>query len=167
MHLALVVLSIYTMAALIAAIDGQAVKQRLDGIVSERLSGGVLTGMGVLFLLRVVAVVIQAISEGVSLPDAELGLHVADCLLSPALIIGGLSLWRRNAFGYLSALGLLFQASMLFIGLIVFLLIQPLITEAPFALIDVLVILVMGLICFIPTGLFVQGVLNGRSTPSG
>jgi hypothetical protein len=55
-------------------------------------------------------------------------------------------------------LGLLFQASMLFIGLIAFLLIQPVLTDAPFSLTDVLVVAVMGLVCFVPFGLFVRGV---------
>ena len=85
----------------------------------------------------------------------------------PALIIGGASLWQRKAFGYAVGLGMLFNASMLFIGLVVFLLIQPLFTSVPFALGDVVVILLMGLICYIPTGLFIQGVLKDRSRPSG
>jgi hypothetical protein len=43
--------------------------------------------------------------------------------------------------------------------LIAFLLLQPILTTAPFALADVVVVFVMGLICFIPFGLFVRGVL--------
>jgi len=43
--------------------------------------------------------------------------------------------------------------------LIVFLLIQPVLTDAPFAIVDVVVILVMGLVCFVPFGLFVRGVV--------
>jgi hypothetical protein len=58
-----------------------------------------------------------------------------------------------------AGLGLLFQGSMLFIGLIIFLLLQPLLTSAPFSIVDVIVVLVMGLICFIPFGLFVRGVV--------
>ncbi len=167
LHLVLVSMSVYTTIALVAAIDAQAVQQRLTGVVPERLSGGVLTGLGALFLLRVVGTIIGSISGGASIPQTELALHVADFMLSPALIIGGVSLWRRKGLGYVAGLGLLFQTSMLFIGLIVFLLIQPLITDAPFALVDTVVILVMGSICFIPFGLFVRGVLNNRLRPSG
>jgi hypothetical protein len=49
---------------------------------------------------------------------------------------------------------------MLFIGLIMFLLLQPVITAAPFVLVDVMVVLVMGLVCFIPAGLFMRAVLS-------
>ncbi len=68
--------------------------------------------------------------------------------------------WKKRPLGYAAGLGLLFQASMLFIALIVFLMIQPLITSAVFSLTDVLVIAVMGLICFVPFGLFVRGVVS-------
>lgn len=96
---------------------------------------------------------------------SELPVSVADLLLAPAWAIGGLLLWRRRALGYASGLGLLFQASMLFVGVILVVLLQPLLTGAPLALGDVLVLLVMGLVCFVPFGLFVRGVLSrGPST---
>jgi hypothetical protein len=50
---------------------------------------------------------------------------------------------------------------MLFIGLVIVLILQPFLTNAPFVLADVVVVLIMGLICFIPFGLFVRGVLSG------
>jgi hypothetical protein len=49
---------------------------------------------------------------------------------------------------------------MLFIGLIMFLLLQPVLTDAPFVLVDIIVVFIMGLICFIPFGLFVRGVVS-------
>lgn len=55
---------------------------------------------------------------------------------------------------------------MLFIGLIIFLLLQPFLTAAPFALVDVLVIFALGLICFIPFGLFVRDVVSKRDPSS-
>jgi hypothetical protein len=73
-------------------------------------------------------------------------------------------LWRRQAFGYVIGAGLLFQASMLFIGLLVLFVLQPFLAEVPFRLEDFVVISVMGLICFVPFGLFVRGVLSkGKS----
>ena len=45
-------------------------------------------------------------------------------------------LWRRTELGYVAGLGLLFQASMLFIGLIAFLLLRPLLSTVPFDLGD-------------------------------
>lgn len=59
---------------------------------------------------------------------------------------------------FVSGLGLLFSASILFIGLIGFLLLQPLMTDAPFARIDVIVVFFMGFICFIPFYLYLRTV---------
>jgi len=158
LHLVLVTLSVYTLIGLIAGIDGQAVRQRLAGSVPERLGGGVLAGLGLLFLLQVISAIIAALSSQTSIAETELALHVSDFMIAPALVIGGVLLWRREEFGYVIGLGLLFQASMLFIALIIFLLLQPLLTTAPFALADVVVVSIMGLICFVPFGLFVRGV---------
>ena len=66
----------------------------------------------------------------------------------------------------MAGLGLLFQASMLFIGLIIFLLLQPILTQAPLALVDIVVVFVMGLICFIPFGLFLRGAKGGQTKSS-
>jgi len=51
LHLTLVTLSVYTAIGLAGSMDGQAVRQRLSGAVPERLAGGVLVGLGLLFLL--------------------------------------------------------------------------------------------------------------------
>lgn len=158
LHLTLVTLSVYTIIILVASIDGKKIQQRLAGVVHERIAGGILVGMGFLFLLQVVGVMVNSLANQTPITRTELALHVSDFLISPALVIGGMLLWRHKEFGYVSGLGLLFQASMLFIGLIVFLIIQPFLTSTPFLLVDVLVVFIMGLICFIPLTLFVRGV---------
>jgi hypothetical protein len=92
----------------------------------------------------------------------NLGVLVADLVLSTAWILGGVALIRRQPLGYASGLGLLFAGSMLFIGLIFFLLLQPLVTGAAFVLTDVVVVAVMGLVCFVPFGLYARGVLSNK-----
>jgi hypothetical protein len=136
------------------------VKQRLNGRVPERVAGGILAGLGALFFLRVIGEIIGALIDQAVIPETELALLVTDFLITPAWIIGGALLWRRQALGYVVGTGLLFQASMLFIGLIMLMLLQPLLTSTPLALIDIVVVFVMGLVCFIPFGLFVRGVVK-------
>jgi hypothetical protein len=85
---------------------------------------------------------------------------VTDLLIMPFWVIGGILLWRRQAFGYVTGTGLLFQASMLFVGLLVFFILQPFIAAVPFPIADFVIILVMGMVCFIPFGLFVRGTLS-------
>jgi len=153
----------YTLIALVASIDGKAVQQRLSGGVPERFAGGVLAGLGLLFFLRVIGVMVGALTSGNPLTEAELAVNISDFLTTPAWVIGGILLWKRSEFGYVCGLGLLFQGSMLFVALIIFLLLQPLLTSPPFAIADVVVIAVMGLICFIPFGMFVRGAVKAHS----
>jgi hypothetical protein len=89
---------------------------------------------------------------------AELGVFLADSLIAPAWVVGGVLLWRRKPLGYLAGGALLFQASVLFVAVVGFTILQPVMTDAPFVLADTLVLLGMGMICFIPTGLLVRAV---------
>lgn len=162
LHLTLVTLSVYTLTSLLTNIDGKAVQQQLADSVPEKLAGSILTGLGVLFFLMVISAIINALIDQTSPPDTELALHVSDFLITPAWIIGGVLLWRRQAFGYVAGLGLLFQGSMLFIGLIIVFLVQPFLTNTPFALVDVVVIFILGLTCFVPFAFFGRGVVNSR-----
>jgi hypothetical protein len=137
-HLTLVMLSAYTLIGMLTSIDGKVVKQRLTGAVPERLAGGVLAGLGLLFFLLVIGAIVQALISQTAIAETELALHVADFLITPAWVVCGVLLWQRKAFGYVAGLGLLFQASMLFIGLI----------------------------CFIPFALFIRGVVSNRNSSS-
>lgn len=166
LYLTIVTLSIYTIIGLVAAVDGDAVKRRLNGRVPERFGGAVLAALGSLFILRVIAIMVGALANQTTIARLEMALLVADFIISAALVIGGVLLWRRQALGYVGGTGLLFQASMLFIGLIVILLLQPFLTTAPFVLVDVVVIFVMGLLCFVPFALFLRGAARSQQAAS-
>jgi hypothetical protein len=160
LSLVLLTLSAYTMIGLVASVDGKRVRAQLTGVVPERLAGGILTGLGAMFSLRVIAVLVQALVSQTPIAEAERALHVADLVISPALVVGGVLLWRREPLGYVAGMGLLFQASMLFIGLIAVLLLQPLLTAAPFLPVDTIIVFVIGLVCFVPFALFLRGVAS-------
>jgi hypothetical protein len=153
-------LSLYTMIGFVTNIDGKAVQRRLAGLVPERFAGGVLVGLSTLFLLRAIFEMAGSLINQALSSDTELALLVVDFLIAPAWIIGGVLLWRRQSLGYVGGTGLLFQTSMLFIGLIVILFLQPMLTNAAFSLTDIIVVFIMGLICFIPFALFVRGVVK-------
>jgi len=162
-HLVLATSSLYALVGLLSGIDGGAVQRRLAGALPERFAAGALVGLGLLFSMRVIAVVVDAIVRGVVPADAELAVHMADFWITPAWVIGGVLLWRRAAFGYVVGLGLLFQGSMLFVALVAFLLVQPLLTTSPLALADVVVVAAMGLVLFVPFVLSARGVVaRGR-----
>lgn len=159
-YLALVVLCAANIFVLLNSIDRKSVHDLLAGNVPVKISGWVLVGFGVLFFFRAIGVLIEANTSQTSLASSEIGVLIADMVLSVLMVGGGVLLLRQTALGYASALGLLFAASMLFIGLILVLLLQPVLTEASFDLVDLIVIFIMGLFCFIPFGLFVRGVVK-------
>jgi hypothetical protein len=156
--LALAVLSVYALIGLVVGIDHNAVGDRLKGKVPEKFSAVIAAGFGIIFIVRVIFISASALLENTPIPDIELAVLISDFAISPAMVIGGMLLWQKKPLGYTAGLGLLFQASMLFIGLIILMLIQPLITTAEFALVDVLIVAVMGLVCFVPFGMYVRGV---------
>jgi len=158
--LILVTLSAYALIDMFARLDRKAIREALSGAVPERLAGGVLMGLGSLFMLRVIIIFIGAIINQIQLPETEMALNISDFLMSPASIIGGLLLWQRKEMGYVFGLGLLFQQSMLFIGLIAILVIQPFLLDIPFAVSDVIVVFLMGLTCFIPFFMYARGVFS-------
>jgi hypothetical protein len=162
LHMALLTLSAYTTIALVASIDGEAVKRRLGGFVPEKVAGGALVGLGGLFLLLVVGTIGGALVSQTPLHRTELAVWIADSIIAPALIVGGVLLWRRQALGYVTAAGLLFQASMLFVGVIAIVLLLPLLTSAPFALGDLIVLSIMSLPCLGAFALFVRGLLSAE-----
>ena len=158
-YIALVTLSAYTLIGLVASIDGEAVRQRLTGVVPARTAGGILAGLTILFIVRQIAVTVTAlISQTPVDPIMELPLWIADLTLSPAWLVGGFLLWRREALGYMAGAGLLLLYSLLFIGLITVMVFQGLFSASPIDVAGIVVMLVMGLICFIPFALFVRGV---------
>ena len=165
LQLALVGLSAYTLISLVASIDGSELQEKLSNAVPERLSGGILAGLGLLFFLRSALELIRILVDQTSISETSLALNSADFLIAPTWIVCGILLWKRKAFGYIAGLGLLFQASMLFIGLISVLVVQPLISSAPFGLVDVIVVFLMGFICFIPMIFFLRGVESVKSSP--
>jgi hypothetical protein len=154
-HLALAGLCAVAIFLLLSRLDGAAVQARLQGRVAERFGAGVLIGFGALFFLRAVGEFFDG-AAGM----AEFGVLVADLLTTPFWILGGLYLWRKQPLGYVSGAGLLFQASMLFVGLLVFFILQPFVAGVPFAVDDFVVIAVMSLLCFIPFGMFARGVMK-------
>jgi len=161
-YLALVLLSTYAMVALLKSIDQKSVQEQLTGAVPVKTSGWVLLLFGIAFFLRAIGILVKTGTDQSMLPVSEIGLLIADLAISTLWIAGGAFLLRRKSLGYVSGLGLLFAGSALFIALIVFLLLQPVLTDAPFVLSNVIVVFIMGMVCFIPTGLFMRGVLSKK-----
>jgi hypothetical protein len=161
-YLAIITISLYTIIGLMANMNMPAIASRLRGTVPMRLSGGFLIGLGILFLLRATLIMTNSQISQTTITQSELALLTTDFLFSPVWIIGGIMLWQRSNFGYAAGLGLLFQSSMLFIALIILMFIKPLLSNSVLPLSDIAVVVLMGSICIIPFGIFINAILKIR-----
>ncbi|MBN1304524.1 MAG: hypothetical protein JXA13_08820 [Anaerolineales bacterium] len=148
----LMVLSAWATVLLAASIDWQDVRDRMAGKAPVRFPAGLLVLFGTAFFLRAGWMLLGQAPGKVVVSTVEMPALISGILIAPVWVIGGVSLWRRRLFGYVSSVGLLFQASMLFIGLIVFQGLLPVLTEAvpdPWAVFQAAL---MGMVCFVPFG---------------
>ena len=87
--------------------------------------------------------------------DSKTLRHSRDCGMG-----GGILLLRDRGLGYTLGLGLLIAVSALFIGLILFFVLSPLIIGGSIDFAGVITVLLMGLVCFVPSALYLRGVLQ-------
>lgn len=156
-YIVIISLSGYLIFCLIRSIDTAFVRQMLEAVAPVKSAGGIMILFGAGFIIRAFNILFLAITRRTALSPLEIGVLIADIIVSILWIIGGYMLLRRMDLGYACGLGLLFAASMLFVALVVYLLLQPLLSGAPFALVDVLIVSLMGAICSIPFILFLRG----------
>lgn len=159
-NLVLAALNLYALAVLLSGTDAGRVRQHLAGRMPERFIAGVLIALGGLFFLRALGQGGGALTGQIALSRPEEGVLVADLLTTPLWVGAGILLWRRQAWGYVSGAGLLFQACMLFVGLLAFFVFQPFVAGVPFRTADFIVIALMSLICWLPFGLVVRATLG-------
>ncbi len=165
LFLALAALSLNSCIRLVTKINGATIQAQFAGGSTDRVAAGVLAALGLLFFLRAAGVLANALTHGTLSSGAELGVSLADLLITPAWIAGGILLWQRRQFGYVVGPGLLFQANMLFVALILVLLIQQLVMTVPLAWTDVAVIAAMSLVCLVPFVRFVGNMTGAPALP--
>lgn len=158
LNFVLVFLAGYSLFDFLSRLDLEAGKNSLEGFVPRKFSGWLLLAMGIGFLSLALYKNINAILVNQPLPLGEQVTSLADIVVSFLWIGGGILLVRKKNLGYVAGLSLLMAASSLFVGLVLFFFLAPLVAGRPFDWIEVVTVLGMGLICFIPTGLFWRGV---------
>jgi hypothetical protein len=165
LHLALVTLSLYGLAGLLACIDGPAVRGALSGFIPVRIAAVAIGGQGVLNFLWVAADTVLPLALGLPMDGTVLGNHITDILVTPAWMIAGVLLWRRQPTGFVAGPGLLLQGSLFISSAILLLPLRSLGGGAPVNPAQLGLIAAGGLVCFIPFALLARGVLRAsRST---
>lgn len=157
--LVLVASSVWGIAAVLGLVDARAMRDRLAGVVPIRLGGWVAMVLGAAFALRAVAA-LMTLPGGAVLPAAEVGVLVADLLVSGAWVVGGLEMVRRRPGGYAVGLAILSVANLLFAGLLMVLLLRPALTGVAIPVEDLAAVAAMWPVTLIPGVLFVRGVAS-------
>ena len=139
-------------------INKKASRALLANHAPNQLAGWVLIAYSVVFSGKALSVLYTAFQAESPIATADVGVAVADVLLTILLLVGGVALLRHDAFGYVSGLGLQFGTVALFVGVILVVAIQPLFTVMAFPLVDVLVLLGMAVVSFVAFGLYVRAV---------
>lgn len=158
-YVALVALSVYTTIGLITSIDGESVPQRLTQVVPARVVGGILVALACLTLAQDASgALVTALAGGA--PTHPLAQHVwiVDLTIEvPAVLIGGVLLWRRATLGYVVGAGLLLQFGLTPTGLAAIIALQPALTAAPIDVGAIVGLLIFSTICFAALTFFVRG----------
>lgn len=115
-----------------------------------------LLAFGIGFLYRGIKMIIQYTSGEAMLTDMLVS--ISDIMICLIWIPAAIGFLRKNLFGMSNILACYIQASLLFIGLTAFLVINPLIFNKPVDIEAVVVIVVMALFFFIPTVLLRESV---------
>ena len=156
-YLLLFVVSVYTLVALIASIDAVAVRQQLKGSVPARTAGIILTIMSAFFILVQVGELVNALINGIPKELSDLAPFVSDFItVAPAWLLGGIMLWRDKALGYAAGTGLLLLGTILFGGLAFVIAFPAMHDQSPIDIASVVMMLLMGAVCFIPLLLFIR-----------
>jgi hypothetical protein len=153
-YVALAALSGFTTIALVGALAEPVLNEQLKPAVSARVVGGLLVALAIVTIGQdVTGVVASASTAGGHVDLLARPVWSADlCIEVPAVLIGGVLLWRRHPLGYISAAGLLLQYGLTPLALAWSLALQALATRSTFDWTAMLGVLVFAAVCFAAIG---------------
>ena len=157
-YIGLVTVSMYAAIAVVVAVDGAAVRERLSGVVPVRPVGGFLAVVALLFTALWTMLNLSAATGSSPIDPVLRVVTIMDLSLQlPALLLGGIVLWRRAPIGYVVTAGLLLQAAAYLAGLSAITLLQEALLGAPIDPIAVFPGFVVGAVSLVFVAFFVRG----------
>jgi len=158
-YVALVAVSAYTTIGIVASMDGEQVRQRLASVVPARTVGGILVGLAFLTLAQDAGgAIVTALAGGAPSDPVAHRVWIVDLAVEvPAVLAGGVLLWRRQPLGYVAGAGLLLQFGLTPVVLAAMIALQPVWTGAPIDAATIIALLIFGAVCFAPLAFFVRG----------
>jgi hypothetical protein len=141
--------------------NGEIVKQKLEGKTPTRLSGGILFGLAILIIIRQVAFIMAALIKQSAIEMIEISVWICDLAVAcPALMAVGLSLWKGKSLGFLAGAGFLLSYGVLVVSRIIIVISQAHYTQSSVNISDIAVLFIIAAICFWPFTLFAKAALS-------
>ncbi|HEX9017237.1 MAG TPA: hypothetical protein VF960_14700 [Chloroflexota bacterium] len=163
-YVALVAISAFTTIGLVASIDGDSVRQRLAGAIPPRAIGGLLVVLALMTAGQdATGAVTTALASIVPVDPMAHRVWIVDMAIEvPAVLTGGVLLWRRESLGYLAVAGLLLQYGMTPVGLAAIMVLHAVSTGSPLDPGTPIALLVFAAAAFMPLGLVIRGLASVR-----
>ena len=157
-YIGLVTVSMYAAIAVVVGIDGTAVRERLSDVVPVRLVGSFLAAVALLFTALWTALNLSAATGSSPIDPVLRVVTIMDLSVQlPALLLGGILLWRRAPIGYVVTAGLLLQAATYLAGLSAITLLQEALLGTPIDPVAVFPGFVIGAVSLAFVAFFVRG----------
>ena len=164
-YLLVVLLSTAGTILLLFRMNSRRIKSRLEGQVPVKTSGWIIAVIAIAILVFQLWSIVRSLSLQTEVDRVTLAQWIDDLVIgTPALLVSGIHMIRRSSFGYLAATSVLLLLSMLFIGLIPVMIAEGVLSGTPVKMADLLIIAISSLICLIPLGIVVRGVLKAKRT---
>jgi len=162
-YVALVALSAFTTIGLTASIDGEQVRRRFAGALPARIVGGILIGLALLTVGQDGGGSVSALASGTHIDPGAHSIWIVDLTVEvPAMLLGGVLLWRRQALGYVVAAGLLLQFGLTPLGLAAIMATHAMLTATRIEAGNIAGVLIFSAIAFAPVVYFVRPAGVGR-----
>jgi hypothetical protein len=134
-------------------------------MVPARVAGAILVGLALLTLaqdasgaLMTAMTKMAALTGGASLDPVARHVWIADLAFNaPAVLVGGVLLWRRSPLGYVAGAGLLLQYGLTPLALIMGMALQAVLTTTPLDVGTSTALLVFAVVCFATLTFFLHG----------
>jgi hypothetical protein len=164
----LVLVSMVAMALLIMKSDRRLIRTKLQGKVPVRTAGWIILAMGAAILVFQCWSVVSSFSIPDMVDRIVIAQWIEDLVIGvPALLLSGTLMVKRTPFGYLAGTSILLLTGVLFISLIPVLIAEGILSGTPVNIVDLLIVTISSLICFIPLEMFIRGILKAQRSQTG
>lgn len=157
LHLAIFVLSVYTVIGVLLNINYSSLDSKDFNFVPHKAAAAILVILGLFVTLYQINSITKAINVKTLSDLSELGLWLADfTLAAPCLFISAWLLWQKKASGFIFGGNMLLTYGILSVGAVTLLVIKSIITKTAFDAPSAIVLGFMTIVCLVPYFYFLR-----------